>query len=357
MVPLYEVDKDRLSPVAVEDFATLRMYEREDLQRLLRNHISPLGDDLLVIAEEYGQWEDARRRVDLLALDTAGRLVVIELKRTGTGGHMDLQAVRYAAMVSTMSFEDVVATYHAFLAVRQPGGDVDARGRLVAFLGADEDAGEEPTIASQVRIILVSADFGREVTTTVLWLNGFEGMDIRCVRLVPYQLDDRVVLDVQQVIPLPEATDYQVRVRRKEAERERARTRAADGRDFTKYHIVVDGEELPATFKRQAVRIMVEQLAAKGVPLREIHDRMPQRGMRRLSGRLRDEGAVREALIPLVASANEAGRHFLDRPLVDEARDETYVVYKMWGTNTEQVLTHLAEAFPEAGVTFRAAGD
>lgn len=28
---------------------------------------------------------------------------------------MDLQAVRYAAMVSTMSFADVVATYQAFL--------------------------------------------------------------------------------------------------------------------------------------------------------------------------------------------------------------------------------------------------
>lgn len=28
--------------------------------------------------------------------------------------------------------------------------------------------------------------------TAVLWLNGFEGMDIRCVRLVPYELDDKV---------------------------------------------------------------------------------------------------------------------------------------------------------------------
>jgi len=354
-LPLYEVGDDRLAQVAVERFAALSMYEREDLQRLLRNDITPLGEDLLVIAEEFGQWEDARRRVDLLALDTAGRLVVIELKRTETGGHMDLQAIRYAAMVSTMSFDDVVATYQAFLVKHHHGEDVNARARLVAFLGVDEDAGEEPTVANQVRIVLVSADFGREITSTVLWLNSFEQMDIRCFRLIPYDFDGRVVLDVQQIIPLREAADYQVKVRRKEAERERARSRAADGRDFTKYHIVVNGDDLPATFKRQAIRIMVEQLAARGVPLREIHARMPERGMRRLPGQLSDEQAVIEALTPLVASESEVRRHFTDRPLVDQANDETYVVYKMWGTNTEQVLTELAEAFPDAGVTFRPA--
>jgi hypothetical protein len=65
-------------------------------------------------------------------------------------------------------------------------------------------------ISSDVCIVLVCADFGREITTTVLWLNRFDGMDIRCVRLVPYDLNGRVVLDIQQVLPLSEAADYQV---------------------------------------------------------------------------------------------------------------------------------------------------
>ncbi|WCN83850.1 hypothetical protein [Micromonospora sp. LH3U1] len=37
------------------------------------------------MAEEFGNWEDARRRVDLLAVEKAGHLVVIELKRTDDG--------------------------------------------------------------------------------------------------------------------------------------------------------------------------------------------------------------------------------------------------------------------------------
>ena len=48
------------------------LYERADLQRLLRDDIAALADDLLVIAEEFGAWEDARRRIDLLALERPG---------------------------------------------------------------------------------------------------------------------------------------------------------------------------------------------------------------------------------------------------------------------------------------------
>src|SRR5207302_2709516 len=105
----------------------------------------------------------------------------------------------------------------------RPSEELDARSELEGFL-ADDVETDEPTVSSDVRIILVSADFGREITTAVLWLNRFDGMDIRCVRLVPYDLDGRILLDIQQVLPLPEAADYQVKLRRKEAARERAHT-------------------------------------------------------------------------------------------------------------------------------------
>ena len=61
-----------------------------------------------MIAEEFGQWEDSRRRIDLLGLDKGANLVVIELKRTEDGGHMELQAIRYAAMVSTLTFDKLI---------------------------------------------------------------------------------------------------------------------------------------------------------------------------------------------------------------------------------------------------------
>ena len=50
------------------------------------------------------------------------------------------------------------------------------------------------------------------MTTSVLWLND-AGLDIRCVRLRVYRHEDELLIDVDQVIPLPEAQKYLVQVR------------------------------------------------------------------------------------------------------------------------------------------------
>src|SRR5262249_24839928 len=157
---------------------------------------------------EFGDWEDSRRRIDLLAIDENASLVVIELKRSEEGGHMELQAIRYAAMVSATTFDRAVEVYARYL--KQSGQDADARDQLLEFLNWSEPDDEH--FAQDVRIILASADFSKEITTSVLWLND-QGLDIRCIRLRPYKDGSRLLLDVQQVIPLPEAEDYQVKIR------------------------------------------------------------------------------------------------------------------------------------------------
>lgn len=347
-MPLFEVTDRGLRARPPADFVEMGFTERGDLQRILRDDVTPLGDDLLVIAEEFGDWEDARRRIDLLAIDRSGRLVVIELKRTETGGHMDLQAIRYAAMVSAMDADDVVATYARHLGAPGTGGVVDAFLKLQEFLDPGED--DELTISSEVRIILAGRDFGREITTTVLWLNGFEGMDVRCVRVVPYEIEGRVLLDVEQVLPLPEAADYQVQIRRKEAARERV---SRDARDFTRFHVVVDGHELPDQNKRNSMRSMVESLAARGVPIAAIHTKIPKK-MKVLEGIHRKGDDVREALAAAFAGIG-LHRWFTDSPFVDEAAGKTYVLSNQWGIKTEERLQDLVDAFPEATVTFHRA--
>jgi len=73
--------------------------EREDIQRRIKADVSILlAPDVMVVAEEFADWSDSSRRVDLLCLDRDANLVTIELKRTDDAGHSDLQALRYAAM-------------------------------------------------------------------------------------------------------------------------------------------------------------------------------------------------------------------------------------------------------------------
>lgn len=207
---IFEVTDERLSRLLPTSLADARIRERRDLQRLLRTHLNQLEPELLVISEEFGDWEDSKRRVDLLAVDRKANLVVVELKRGDTGQHMDLQALRYAAMVSTMTFAQAVDAYRTFLG---PNAAAQAEERLCEFLRWSEP--NEDDFAQDVRIVLFSEDFSRELTSAVLWLRD-KRVDITCYRVNAYQVGERLLMDFNQIIPLREAEDFQVRVRDKQ---------------------------------------------------------------------------------------------------------------------------------------------
>src|SRR5690606_27181912 len=103
--------------------------------------------------EEFADWDDSRKRIDLLGIDKEANLVVIELKRTDTGDHMELQALRYASMVSTMNFEKCVAIYQSYINTR--GLIKNAKEDLMDFL--EWETPLEDDFASNVKIVLASA--------------------------------------------------------------------------------------------------------------------------------------------------------------------------------------------------------
>ena len=57
-MPLYEITTDAFRSITESSLAEMKLRERGDLQRLLRAQIEVLADDLYVIAEEFGDWED-----------------------------------------------------------------------------------------------------------------------------------------------------------------------------------------------------------------------------------------------------------------------------------------------------------
>ena len=209
-MPIFELGDESIVPVEQTSFASTGHRERDDLQRILRDQIEVVASDVLIIAEEFGEWSDSRRRIDLLGIDKKANLVVIELKRTDDGGHMELQALRYSGMISTLTAKQAIEAYDNYLSTRNIGGDAEQR--LLEFLDWSEI--DEDSFGQDVRIVLVSANFSRELTTAVIWLND-KDLDIRCVRIRPYEYDGKTLIDVQQVIPLPETADYQIQVREK----------------------------------------------------------------------------------------------------------------------------------------------
>jgi uncharacterized protein DUF4268 len=221
---IYQITESGFNRLSETSFNAEKIYERKDLQRLLKSNIEALSPDLKVIAEEFGEWAESNRRIDLLCIDKDANLVVVELKRTEDGGHMELQSIRYAAMISTMTFRQLVEAHAKFL--RTTTNSDEAEKAILEFLGWGEP--DEDQFANEVKIILASADFSREITTSVIWLLQF-GLDIRCVRFRPHKMDNGTLLvDVQQIIPLPEATDYQTRIRAKEREGKQQRAERYD---------------------------------------------------------------------------------------------------------------------------------
>ena len=100
----------------------------EGLQEAIKKNIDIIAPDCLVISEEFSYWEDSRRRIDLLAIDKQANLVVIELKRDETGAHMELQALRYAAMIYTMSFAKACEYFQTYL--KKQNRDADAKEKM-----------------------------------------------------------------------------------------------------------------------------------------------------------------------------------------------------------------------------------
>ncbi len=200
-------------------FSASGIRERQDLQAVLRDNAEAIAPGLMVVSEEFSNWEDSASRIDLLCLDKDANLVVVELKRDDSRT-MDVQAVRYAAMISAMDFDDVVSA-HADYMTRRGRNGADSPRILREFLGAAED--EDVVISTKPRIILLASSYSKEVTTTVMWLNERD-LNITCIQCRVYDIAGKTFLDLEQVIPLPSASDYQVRLRDKAIRTERVET-------------------------------------------------------------------------------------------------------------------------------------
>jgi hypothetical protein len=351
---LYEIQKDAIVKVKPTSFNLEQLRERGDLQRLLRANIDAVCPDTMVLAEEFCDWDDSRRRIDLLGIDRDANLVVVELKRSEDGGHMDLQAIRYAAMVSTMTFDEALAAYNGYLLAL--GRQEDARASLLDFLRWDEP--DANAFGQSVRIVLVSAEFSKELTTAVLWLNE-HSLDIQCIRMKPYTLDGRVLVDVQQIIPLPEAREYTVRVARKDQQQKAAREAQ---RDYTKYDVTINGvrhERLP---KRKAMFTLIRGLVQSGISPEKIAEAVPYRSDRLF--RSADGDLDRSTFIERVSDQMKAKgrvfdpeRYFCDTEDLMHAGGRTYAVTNQWGATTQETIDALLTAFGTQGITIETADE
>ena len=211
--PIYLVDPATKNLTAVQpvSFSAIGIKERQDLEEWVIKHPEVLGEELLILTSEFSGFDVSKRRLDVLALDKDGSLVVIELKLDAAHSLADQQAIRYAAFCSTMTMQDAADA----LSEHATCSKADAAQQILDFVDADE----LPELDDRPRVMLAAGAFDdQELTSTVLWLRTF-GIDISCVELTPFSMPggDSIVLVPKTIIPLPEAKEYLVRVEKKSA--------------------------------------------------------------------------------------------------------------------------------------------
>ena len=198
-------ETDRIEEV---EFSELGFQERRDIQEWVASNPGILGENLLIIAKEFSGFDRTNERLDLLAVDEDGKLVVIELKRDDTGADAHWQAIKYASYLHRAKAEDIME----MLASHRGISEQEAAEQLVKHLGADD----LKALNTDQRIILASHRFAPEVTSAVLWLNEkVPGENlITCVKLTPHRDANTNSLYIQAstIIPVPGVDDYRITV-------------------------------------------------------------------------------------------------------------------------------------------------
>ena len=213
---MYQINKSDNNITKLEErlFSDLGFTERAHLQEWIAKNPDVLGEELLIIQKEFQGFNDTKERLDLLALDKEGGLVVIENKLDDTGKDVVWQGLKYTSYCSTLTNDQIIKIFQEYL---DSNGGGDAKENILDFLERDSD--EDLLLNNNdQRIFFIANNYRKEVTSTVLWLLDHD-IQIRCFKATPYSLGSELFLQIEQIIPLPETAEYMIDAMEKKKEK------------------------------------------------------------------------------------------------------------------------------------------
>lgn len=209
---LVDKHKNEMIKLKKKTFSELGFKEREHLQEWIANQPIALGEELLIIQKEFDGFSDTKERLDLLALDKEGNLVIIENKLDDSGRDVTWQALKYTSYCSSLSKEDIRQIYQEYLNKQEE--DKAAEDMFTEFFNGIEYDELILNKGFSQRIILIAANFRKEVTSTVMWLLNYN-IKLQCFRVSPYVLGEKLLLNFEQIIPIKDTEEYTIKMAEK----------------------------------------------------------------------------------------------------------------------------------------------
>jgi len=222
---MYSIKGKKAEKIDAKVFADFRMIEN-DIEEILRNSIDMLCDDeesMLIIGRQVKNEKSGRS--DLTAVDSNGSIVLIEIKRDRRDIEkrkeaFEFQAIRYAASYAIIeSIDDIVKKVYApyiekyraeFEQNELTSYELGIR-KINEFLSANN---AEKSFNKKQRIILVSSEFDEQTLSAVAWLNS-NNVDMSCHKLTPYEINDKLYINIEKLLPVTNYDDYYVNLMEK----------------------------------------------------------------------------------------------------------------------------------------------
>ncbi|MGI6373731.1 MAG: DUF4268 domain-containing protein [Patescibacteria group bacterium] len=208
---LIDKNKKKIKKIGSATFYELGISERYDLQEWISDNPSIFGEELLIIQKEFDGFEETNERLDLLALDKQGNLVIIENKLDDSGRDVVWQVLKYASYCSTLKIQNIKELFDQYL--KKEGKEDRAEDLLLEFFG-DDDYESIVNIGNSQRVIVVAGKFRKEVTSTAIWLLNY-GLRVQCFKASVHKHEDQLFLNLEQIIPMKDAEDYIISMAKK----------------------------------------------------------------------------------------------------------------------------------------------
>jgi len=178
--------------------------EREELiERWIEGDVSILGDDLLLIGRQVNT--DFGGTLDLLAIDAAGDLVVLELKRGRTPREVTAQVLDYASWVDALSSEQVLIIANEYLGKTgplEPAFQRKFRSDLPETLNGDH------------RMVVVASEIDPSTERIIHYLSECHGVNINAATFQHFRSENGESILARVFLIEPSEVEYKTRTRR-----------------------------------------------------------------------------------------------------------------------------------------------
>jgi len=202
---LYKVKGKQLEKIDQTRLKQEGMLEA-DLEDWVENDPSILGENLLVIGRQV-QISEVKDRIDLLALDTNGNTVIIELKKGKIKDPVDIQSLRYASYISRWEYNSLENQAKNYFS--EKGEDEFNFNEKFEDFCSSAGIDEVPDLNQEQRIIIVGSKLKEKLGSVALWLREHR-IDIKVIEASIFKNGEDLLFQPQIIIPIPTAEKFEI---------------------------------------------------------------------------------------------------------------------------------------------------